>query len=319
MPFAQTELSWLKQVPAVQILRQVWVQQFELLEDKVHFRADHNIPPGAKMIGSPYDVEVTSTCKNNTWYTGYKVHLTESCDEEGPNLITHVETSRAANGDVDVTPLIHKALKAKELLPKAHLADTAYGESKQFVASRRDYGIDLIVPARGGNNWQNKEKKGFDSDHFAIDWEAQTAQCPTNHASASWTKAVDRYDNEVIKIKFARKDCKICEVKEQCTKNDCRTITVRPKEQYLALQEARARQEGEEFKEKYKLRAGIEGTISQGVRGFGMRKPRYRGMGKTHLEHLIIASAMNLRRYLVWLEETPLSRTRTSHFAALAA
>jgi transposase len=316
--YTQAELSWLKQVPAIQILRQVWIQQFELNDEKLHFRTDQNIPPGAKMLSSPYDVEVTTTCKANYWYSGYKVHLTESCDEEGPNLITHVETSRAGNGDVDVTPLIHQALKEKELLPKAHLADTGYGESKQFVASRRDYGIDLIVPARGGNDWQSKEKQGFDSNHFAINWEAQTAQCPTNHSSASWTKAVDRYDNEVIKIKFARKDCKNCEVKEHCTKNDCRTITVRPKEQYLALQQARTRQEGEEFKEKYKLRAGIEGTISQGVRGFGMRRTRYRGMKKTHLEHLIIASAMNLRRYLAWLEETPLSRTRTSHFAALA-
>jgi len=309
----------LKQVLAVQVLRQVWLQQFELIEDKLHFRTDQNIPPGAKMISSPYDIEVTTTCKSNYWYSGYKVHLSESCDEDGPNLITHVETSRAGNGDVDVTPLIHKALAQKELLPKEHLADTAYGESKQFVASRRDYGIDLIVPARVGNDWQSKEKQGFDSNHFAIDWEAKTAQCPTKHPCASWTETVDGYDNQVIKIKFSRKDCKVCEVKAHCTKNDCRTITVRPREQYLALQQARTRQEGVEFKEKYKLRAGIEGTISQGVRGFGMRRTRYRGLKKTHLEHLIIATAINLRRYLAWLEAIPLAKTRTSHFAALAA
>ena len=74
----------------------------------------------------------------------------------GSNLITHVETSRAGNGDVDVTPLIHKALKAKELLLKAHLADTGYGEAKQFLESWRDNGIDLIAPARGGKDWQSK-------------------------------------------------------------------------------------------------------------------------------------------------------------------
>jgi transposase len=317
--YSQTEWGWLSQLPAVQILRRVWVQQFELVDDKLHFRTDQNIPPGAKMISSPYDIEVTTTCKSNSWYSGYKVHLTESCDEDSPRLITHVETTRAGNGDVDVTPLVHKALSEKKLLPKEHLADTGYGESKQFVESWRDYGIDMIVPARGGNDWQSKANQGFDSNHFDINWEAQTARCPTAKTSASWTEAVDRYDNQVIKIKFSRKDCKRCEVKAQCTKNDCRTITVRPKEQYLALQQARARQAQAEFKEKYKLRAGIEGTISQGVRGFGMRRTRYRGLKKTHLEHLIIATAINLRRYLAWMEEIPLAKTRTSHFATLAA
>lgn len=317
--YTQAGVSWLQQLPAIQILRQVWVQQFELIDDKLHFRSDQNIPPAAKMLSSPYDVEVTTTSKANYWYSGYKVHLTESCDEDGPNLITHVETTRAGNGDVDVTPVIHKALKEKNLLPKTHLADTGYSEAKQFLQSRQDYGIDLIAPARGGNDWQSKAKQGFDCHHFAINWDSQTTQCPAGHNSAGWTKAIDRYGNELIKIKFSRKDCQNCELKAYCTKNDCRTITVQPKERYLALREARVRQEGEEFKEKYKLRAGIEGTISQGVRGFGMRRTRYRGMKKTHLEHLIIASTINLRRYLAWLEEIPLARTRTSHFAALAA
>jgi transposase len=69
--------------------------------------------------------------------------LTESCDEDAPRLITHVETSRAGNGDVDVTPLIHQALKEKDLLPAEHLTDTNDAEAKQFVQSRQMYGIDL--------------------------------------------------------------------------------------------------------------------------------------------------------------------------------
>lgn len=155
------ELHWLHHVPAVEILRRVWIQQFELIEGKPHFRSNDTIPPPPKMICSPYDVEATYGRKLTTWWVGYKVHLTESCDEEAPRLITHVETSRAGNGDVDVTPRIHQALKRKELLPIEHLTDTNYAESKQFIESRQDYGIDLIAPARADHKWQGPREAGL--------------------------------------------------------------------------------------------------------------------------------------------------------------
>ena len=131
--FSTPEMNWLRHVSAVETLRRVWVQQFELVDGQVRFRADDSIPPPAKMICSPYDVEATYGRKLTTWWVGYKVHLTESCDADAPRLITHVETSRAGHGDVDVTPVIHQALKEKELLPTEHLTDTNYAEAKQFV------------------------------------------------------------------------------------------------------------------------------------------------------------------------------------------
>jgi len=246
------------------------------------------------------------------------VHITESCDDNQPRLITHVETSRAGNGDADVTPVIHQALKEKALLPKEHLTDTNYAESKQFVQCRRDYGIDLIAPTRADHKWQAKEKQGFDACSFQIDWQAQRATCPTGHQSRSWTPALDRYDNQVIKVKFSMKDCKPCPMKVHCTKAQRRTISVRVQEHYEALQEARARQKDPAFWAKYQCRSGIEGTISQGVRAFGMRRSCYRGMEKTHFQHLVCATALNIVRFLAWMDETPLAKTRTSRFATLA-
>jgi transposase len=198
-----TVLNWLAHVRAVETLRRVWVQQFELIEGHVHFRANDNIPPASSMICSPYDVEATYGRKLTTWWVGYKVHLTESCDEDTPRLITHVETSRAGHGDVDVTPLIHQALKEKNLLPAEHLTDTNYAEAKQCVQSRHMYGIDLIAPTRADNKWQAKEKQGFDASSFSIDWQAHKATCPAGQESSSWTPAIDNYSNEVIKIKFS--------------------------------------------------------------------------------------------------------------------
>lgn len=316
--FSTPHLNWLQHVPAVQILRQVWLHQFELVEGAPHFRADDNIPPPAKLICSPYDIDATYGRKLTMWWAGYKVHLTERCDDDQPRFITHVETSRAGNGDADVTAVIHQGLKEKALLPKEHLTDTNSAESKQFVQSRHDYGIDLIAPTRADHKWQAKAKPCFDASSFPIDWQAQKAICPAGCESLSWTPAVDRYDNQVIKIKFSMKDCKRCLMKAQCTKAQRRTLTVRVKEHHEALQQARARQKEVAFWEKYRVRSGIAGTISQGVRAFGLRRSRYRGMEKTHFQHLVCATAINLRRFLAWLDETPLAKTRTSRFAAVA-
>ncbi|HEU5374714.1 MAG TPA: transposase [Ktedonobacteraceae bacterium] len=66
-----------------------------------------------------------------------------------------------------------------------------------------------------------------------------------------------------------------------------------------------------------RLRAGVEATISQGVRAFDLRRSRYVGMPKTHLQHLAIATAINLVRLVGWLDGTPLAPTRVSAFERL--
>jgi hypothetical protein len=81
---------------------------------------------------------------------------------------------------------------------------------------------------------------------------------------------------------------------ETCSaKSKRRTINIKPQELREALQQARKREKTEEFKKKYKKRAGIEGTISQCVRAFGMRRSRYMGRAKSHLQHLATAAAIN--------------------------
>jgi IS5 family transposase len=77
-------------------------------------------------------------------------------------------------------------------------------------------------------------------------------------------------------------------------------VTLRPQAEYEAMKMARERQETEEFKTKYKKRAWIEGTISQGTRAFDLRRSRFIGLAKTHLQHLATAAAMNLTRMVNW-------------------
>ena len=140
--------------------------------------------------------------------------------------------------------------------------------------------------------------------------------------SQTWTPAVDRGDNEVIKIKFSSKDCEPCEKRELCTsskREPRRTVTIRERESYEALQAAREREKSEEFPQQYAKRAGAEGTISQAVRAFGMRRSRYIGFAKTRLQHLVIGAAINLARVNDWIAQAKRARTRQSPFERLMA
>jgi IS5 family transposase len=97
-----------------------------------------------------------------------------------------------------------------------------------------------------------------------------------------------------------------------------RQVTVRPQAEHEALQQARLYQQTEAFRQEYAHRAAIEGTISQGVRAFGLRQARYLGLAKTHLQELGTATALNLTRWSAWHRQKPRAKTRTSHLAALA-
>jgi transposase len=163
--------------------------------------------------------------------------------------------------------------------------------------------------------------QGFDHAGFTIDWQAKQATCPQGNISRKWTLKQDRTAPEVIRIQFGKQDCLACSCRSQCTTatSNPRQLVVRPQAQFEAIQAARQRQHTQEFKERYAIRAGIEGTISQGVRAFDLRRSRYIGLAKTHVQHVITATAINLSRLLAWLRGIPLDGTRVSRFAALAA
>jgi hypothetical protein len=251
------------------------------------------------------------------------VHLTETCDDERANLITNVETGyplgAAAVADDAVTATIHAARAKHALLPDSHIADTGFVNSKLFVDSQDEYGIELIGPTRGDNHWQAKEGTGVAARDFVIDWEQQQAVCPAGHVSNSWTPAIDRFKNEVIKITWATTDCQACASCATCTRSTParRTITIRPQAQHQALLAGRQREHTEAFTTEYAKRAGVEGTIAQGVRLCEVRRSRYVGLTRTHLQHVMTAAAMNVVRMLHWLAEMPKVTTRASPFVRL--
>ena len=112
------------------------------------------------------------------------------------------------------------------------------------------------------------------------------------------------------------KICNACPVRAACTRSKQvrRNITFRPRTQYEALQQARATQNDEAFKRRYRARLGIEGTLSQAVRAYELRRTRYLGLAKTHLQAIALAAAINLSRFWDYLSDTGLGQTRQSSF-----
>jgi transposase len=315
----QKDWAWLAQIPAIQILRRVWIQQFYACDPSfpVRWRVAEDLLPAPLLISSPYDPDARWSKKRETAWTGYKVHLTETCDDDLPHLVVNVETTQAPVADHMMTGIIQAHLAEKDLLPSEHIVDTGYMTSDHLVSSQEQK-IDLLGPMREDNSWQTREADGFRVAYFAIDWEAKQATCPLGKTSTIWKPTTDNRGVHVINIRFAYTDCVACPQRSHCVSSSrSRALTIRERPAYEAAVSARQRQKTDEFKQSYAKRAGIEGTLSQGVRMGDLRRTRYIGLPKTRLLHLLIATALNVVRIAAWLAETPLAQTRTSPFVAL--
>jgi transposase len=122
----------------------------------------------------------------------------------------------------------------------------------------------------------------------------------------------------MIHIDFSVDDCSACPSRSSCTRAKDLPRTLQPQEEHEAIQFARKRQKTEDFASIHSKRAGIEGTVSQGVRAFELRQGRYRGLKKTHLQELSTATAVNVGRIANWLNGVPTALTRRSPLSALA-
>ena len=173
---------------------------------------------------------------------------------------------------------------------------------------------------RVDTSWQAADPDAFNAAQFSVDWEAERVTCPMGQQSYKWSPSRGRGGRPSIHVQFPKKACAACAARPRCTRSASspRGLGLHPRPQQEALAAAREHQKTEAFRERYKARSGVEGTVSQAVFALGMRRARYRGREKTHLQHVATAAAMNLKRAVAWLDGVPRSGTRVSHFARLA-
>lgn len=321
----------LRELPMIATLRQTWQRHYERTAcapaspgaapaSQVRFKASRELPPAAEGIESPYDIEARYRHKRDTQWTGYMVHVSETCEPTTPHLLTHVHTTPATVHEAQCTTPIQQALVDKDLAPQEHLVDAAYVSSELLVQSREDQGILLRGPTRPSQGWQTQVEGAYTLDQFAIDWDQQQVRCPQGHLSVAWWEHGGGQGSRPIIVEFDKHTCGLCPVRAACTraKHTGRRLRLPPRDQYEALAAAQTWLASEEGQQLYKRRAGVEGTLSQGVRAFGLRRTRYGGLAKTHVQHVAIAAAINIDRIVAWLDERPRAKTRTSRFAALA-
>jgi transposase len=200
-------------LPMVEILRRIWLQQFYMEEGQIYWRATDKKkwgqPPANLMIASPKDLDISYCVKRSTEWIGYKVHLTETCEEEEPHLITQIQTTTATTHDTKATPIIQDDLAQRGLLPQTHLVDEGYMDTDILVSNQRR-GVDLVGPIPSHKSWQSRTEEAFDHTQFHIDWEAKEATCPGGKRSAHYAERKTWRGTPNVLFAFDAQDCQPC-------------------------------------------------------------------------------------------------------------
>jgi transposase len=335
--------AWLREIPAVDVLRRVLLQNYtrtitedgrEVIRRREKEPEGDGLPPGHARIASPYDTDARWGVKRGTFWLGYKLHITETCDDPPPctcradhgkgcaqqvfpNLITHVATTDATVTDNQMTGVIHDGLAERDLAPGRHYLDSGYLSAEAVVHAAHSHGIALIGPLLADHSAQARTG-GYTQQDFTIDFDRKQATCPQGAVSSNWKPMRTRDGKDAISVRFATATCHHCPARHKCTTAvwTGRQLFLRPREIHQAAAAARAAEGSIPFHTDYARRAGIEGTMHQAT-SHGARRARYRGLPKTRLDHLYMACALNLLRLQAYWTSTPLDRRRTSHLARL--
>ncbi len=167
---AAIEQPWLAQLPAIHVLREVWTTQYIKEDGQLRWRTVQERPATAEQISSPYDPEARYGKKRDISWTGYRAHLTETCDPETPHVITNVETTLATTPDDHMLPIVHQSLAKSELLPSEHLVDMGYTGCRMLVDSQQRHGVVIVGPVVEDTSWQAHAAEGFSKADFHVDW-----------------------------------------------------------------------------------------------------------------------------------------------------
>jgi len=347
--------AWLRELPAIGVLRRVLLQNCtraitggkEVIKRREKEPDGDGLPPGHMRIASPYDTDARWGVKRGEFWLGYKLHITETCDdappctcpdargEAGPagrggarehgkgcahlvfaNLITSVATTDATVTGNQMTGAIDDDLAEKNLPPGQHYLDSGYLSAALLVSEAARHGIALIGPLPADRSRQARAGTGYDRARFTIDYDRQIATCPQGKTSASWTPWTRNGATAIAT--FSATDCGPCPARPQCTasKHNRRQLAILPREAAQAQAAARTAGTTLPFAADYARRAGVEGTMHQAA-SHGARRARYRGLPRTRLDHAFMAVALNLLRLHAYWTGTPLDRRRTSHLARL--
>jgi hypothetical protein len=221
---------------------------------------------------------------------GSKCHVVETAVRGKVNFITNMIYQQANGHDGNVHDQVTEGNEHLGLKPAKVFVDSNY-LSGQLIKEYQDRGQKLMGYMQG---YAGREK-AFQTEAFQIDIEHGTAVCPAGHQNCS--SAVDR--SGVLRLYFDRGSCERCQYYHRCVRPQKttarrRSVSIRPFYQYM--RQRRLEQETDGFRDEMRVRAQVEGTISEATRLHGLRHARYRGKAGHQLQFYLTGAAINLRR-----------------------
>jgi transposase len=286
---------------ALALLERVYAENFEETSGETvdQRRAQ---PPGA--VHNPHDPQAQwstkNTIKNKSW-VGYKAQVAETVEEQPraakePTLsvITAVVTQEAIASDKAAVPVVEQAWDATgQDKPSRLYVDAGYTSGAEVVRVEAE-GRELQGPMAPPPSREGR----ISSEAFDVSVAGRRAVCPAGHASTNCSRLDEQKTGKTTyRFEWSHRLCEACEKRAECLGKGPSHRTLLVGEHHDRLQARRLEQKTQAFKVDMKHRNGIEGTISELVRGHGLRRCRYRGLAKTRLQNWFIGAACNLKRW----------------------
>lgn len=311
---AQVLLAWSrKQDPAVgerasmQLLGRVFAENYEIDEvGACHLSKAQ--PSGA--IHNPHEPEAQwsskSTTRDKSWI-GYKAQVAETVQEEPcvpgeptRNVITAVITQKATESDQPgMAQVFHEQAEQGLAPPEVLYVDGAYVYAEALHEARTQ-GRELRGPARPSP----KLGRVLPVDQFDVQVEDRLAVCPAGKTNNQCSRVkADKTGKTIYRMEWNQDVCQACPLRGSCLGERQTHRTIEVGQWHTLLQARRREMQTEAFKKDMHHRNGIEGTQSELVRAYGLRRARYRGLAKVRLQNYFIGAACNLRRWsrrLAW-------------------
>jgi DDE family transposase/transposase-like protein DUF772 len=299
-------LEWLEPLGAevreakgVALLRKVFSQQYEVQQSgqiepvKVH---------AAGIVQSPHDADVEWSAKGHgkekKEWKGYKIQVAETVasQEDQSSFIASVVTQRATESDDAGLPATLQKQKALGLgLPSELYTDGAY-ISGRAIKEAKEAGWQLVGPAQPSAS-RVRLAKEYRIEAFDISITERKAVCPDGKTSTNCSKLTEEKSGKITyRFEFGSQ-CHSCPHKAACVPSALPHRTILVGAYHEELQQRRRNQQSEEFQLRMHQRNAIEGTISELVRGYSLRRARYRGFAKVDLQNQLIATACNIKRW----------------------
>ena len=298
-----------KGMHSYKLLERVLKEQCNLSDDgkAVELKRPKEIPSDS--LQNPSDPDATYSGHKGQ---GYQVQVMETyCKDEerkekSLNLITHIEVEPAHESDVNALMPAIESSKERGLAPVELLADTLYGSDENCQEAEK-LSVEVISPAKGA------KEEGISLSDFEVNEKGEVVSCPQGHTPVRTKTKKTRHT-----VAFDSRYCSTCALQETCMVNQGKKYHyLRYTDKKMRLAKRRAYEQTDEFKDRYRWRAGSEATMSEYARRTGVKHLRVRGFKAVRFCATLKAIGVNIFRATA--VRMALNNAKTAHGRVLPA